>query len=129
MSGSYLLDTSIAIEILEGRLLVDQFDVEPGEVLLSSTVVGEMAYGACNSEQRERNLAKLSLFTSRFPILPVDVDTAHHYGDVKAGLRRLGRPIPENDIWIAATAVQYGLTLAARDSHFEHVGGLKLETW
>ncbi|HEV8045487.1 MAG TPA: PIN domain-containing protein [Rubrobacter sp.] len=44
-------------------------------------------------------------------------------------MRRIGRPIPENDIWIAATALQHGLVLVTRDSHFEHVEGLRVERW
>ncbi|HYX24501.1 MAG TPA: PIN domain-containing protein [Thermoanaerobaculia bacterium] len=48
---------------------------------------------------------------------------------MKTLLRRKGRPIPENDLWIAASARRHGLTLASRDSHFEHVEGLGLEVW
>lgn len=50
-------------------------------------------------------------------------------GELKNELRRKGRPIPENDIWIAATALQHGLTLVTRDSDFEHVEGIDRESW
>lgn len=53
------------------------------------------------------------------PVSPQNLETAGHYGDLKARLQKLGRPIPENDIWIAASALQYGLILATRDRHFE----------
>ena len=51
------------------------------------------------------------------------------YGKVKNGLRKKGRPIPENDIWIAAIAFQHDLTLVSRDEHFKEVENLKLEKW
>jgi tRNA(fMet)-specific endonuclease VapC len=51
------------------------------------------------------------------------------YGRIAQQLRRKGRPIPQNDIWIAATALQYDLTLVTRDEHFKQVEGLALETW
>jgi len=62
-------------------------------------------------------------------ILPCDAETAFWYGIVKDGLRRTGQPIPENDIWIAAIALQHGLTLATRDKHFQTVENLISETW
>lgn len=62
-------------------------------------------------------------------VLGCDAETARRYGEVKNGLRQKGRPIPENDIWIAAIALQYDLTLVARDVHFGEVDGLKVEAW
>ena len=62
-------------------------------------------------------------------MLPCDTATAQQYGDIKNQLRAKGRPIPENDIWIAAIAMQYQLTLVARDGHFHEVDGLQVETW
>ncbi|MEL6327573.1 MAG: PIN domain-containing protein, partial [Cyanobacteria bacterium J06626_23] len=62
-------------------------------------------------------------------VLDCDSDTARWYGIVKDRLRAKGRPLPENDIWIASTALQHNLTLATRDAHFHHVEGLKLAQW
>jgi len=58
-------------------------------------------------------------------LLP-DLETARHYAEVNQNLRRRGTPIPTNDIWIAALALQHDLTLDTRDKHFQHVPGLKL---
>jgi tRNA(fMet)-specific endonuclease VapC len=55
--------------------------------------------------------------------------TAQYYGKIKDGLRLKGRPIPENDIWVAAAAMQYGLPVATRDAHFNEVDGLLVENW
>ena len=57
-------------------------------------------------------------------ILVCDTETARQYGRIKVELRRKGRPIPENDMWIAAVALQHGLTLATRDAHFDAIDGL-----
>jgi tRNA(fMet)-specific endonuclease VapC len=62
------------------------------------------------------------------PVLPLDVATVSRYGVLKAALQKKGRPIPENDLWIAASAVQH-LILATRDRHFEQVDSLQMETW
>jgi tRNA(fMet)-specific endonuclease VapC len=53
----------------------------------------------------------------------------HRYGDVKNRLRLKGRPLPENDVWIAALALQYGLTLVTRDAHFQEVENLQTVAW
>jgi tRNA(fMet)-specific endonuclease VapC len=56
-------------------------------------------------------------------------DTTEIYGQVKAELARLGKPVPDNHLWIAATAMQYDLPLATRDAHFTHVPRLKTLAW
>ncbi len=61
--------------------------------------------------------------------MPHSLDTARFYGTVKKRLQENGRPIPENDIWIAAIALQHGLTVATGDPHFDHVEDLLVEAW
>ena len=61
--------------------------------------------------------------------LPVDSITAEIYGRIKQGLKAKGFQMPDNDLWIAATAIQYDITLAARDGHFNWIDGLKIEQW
>jgi len=77
----------------------------------------------------EENVARVSEFASTSAVLPCDTATGRHYGQIKSGLRTRGRPIPENDIWIAAIARQYDLTLVSRDVHFAEVESLKVEAW
>jgi len=62
-------------------------------------------------------------------VLACDTETAREYGQIKNSLRAKGKPIPENDIWIAAIAIQYDLTLVTRDGHFTEIEGLATETW
>ena len=62
-------------------------------------------------------------------VLACDTDTARIYGDIKNRLKEKGQPIPENDIWIAAIAQQYTLILITKDTHFDLVENLKIESW
>ena len=75
------------------------------------------------------NIETVNQFTGANRILSCDSTTAQHYGEIKNLLREKGRPIPENDIWIAAIANQHNLTLVSRDNHFDKVEGLSLERW
>ena len=62
-------------------------------------------------------------------VLPVEEATAGRYAEVRDELRAKGRPIPENDVWIAALARQHGLPVVTHDDHFEHVEGLRRLVW
>jgi tRNA(fMet)-specific endonuclease VapC len=100
-----------------------------GSLFVPIIVLGELRFGAWKSGRVEENLRKIEAFAAASDVLPCDEATARLYGDVKADLRRKGRPIPENDIWISATALQHDLTIATRDPHFDHVEGLRTERW
>jgi tRNA(fMet)-specific endonuclease VapC len=102
---------------------------EAAEVFASSIVLGELYYGARKSTRIESNVQTVDQFAAANRVLSCDSTTAQHYGEIKDFLREKGRPIPENDIWIAATAKQHNLTVASRDSHFDYVDGLSTEHW
>jgi len=99
------------------------------QVFLSVTSLGELYYGALHSMQVEKNMAKLRELSSILTVLPCDSVTAYQYGLIKNTLRKKGRPIPENDIWIAAAARQYDLTIVTRDEHFGVIENLKIVNW
>jgi tRNA(fMet)-specific endonuclease VapC len=124
-----LLDTNSVIALFANEASVQQRLTEATEVFIPSTVVGELYYGAYKSARIEENLARLDTFIASNTILPCDTATARQYGAIKNTLRAKGRPIPENDIWIAAVAMQYHLTWVARDGHFQAVDGLVVEQW
>ncbi|MEW6281988.1 MAG: PIN domain-containing protein [Candidatus Eremiobacterota bacterium] len=63
------------------------------------------------------------------PPLPVDPETADLYGAAKADLERTGRPVPDSDIRIAATALRHACTLVTADAHFEEIAGLLRTHW
>lgn len=62
-------------------------------------------------------------------MLSADEETANNYTLIKSGLLNKGKPIPENDIWIAAIARQYKLTLITRDKHFDEIDALSIDNW
>ena len=129
MTGSFLLDTNVVIALFEGDPEIRaRLDTVP-EILLPSVALGELHYGASYSERPESNARRVDDFAATCTVLGVDAGTARQYGRVKGELRRKGRPIPENDLWIAALALQHGLQLASRDGHFDYVEGLQVEAW
>jgi tRNA(fMet)-specific endonuclease VapC len=129
MSGRVLLDTNIIIALFASDNSVIDHLKAISEVFVPSIAVGELFYGARKSSRVEENIKKIESFVGASSVLSCDLETARQYGMVKEFLRGKGRPIPENDIWIAALAVQYDLTLISRDSHFEGIEGLSLATW
>lgn len=129
MSGRVLLDTSMAAELLRGNQEVRQRVAEVDELFASVVVVGELLYGALLSSKREQNTKQVEELAMTTRLLMCDSRTAELYAAVKNQLRSKGKPIPENDIWIAATALQHDLLLADRDAHFDEVEGLKRAGW
>lgn len=96
------------------------------DVLLSAIVVGELLFGFEHGSRRDENVATLSRFLDqpRVRLLPVTRITADRYARIATALRRKGRPIPTNDIWIAAHALETGSDLVSFDEHFAAVDGL-----
>lgn len=129
MNGRFLLDTNIVIAIFAKDVAVQTRIADAAEVFIAVTVLGELYYGARKSTRVRANLERLEEFATVNTILICDTETAQQYGEIKNGLRAKGRPIPENDIWIAAIAKQYGLIVATRDGHFGNVEGLLVEDW
>lgn len=129
MSGRYLLDTNIIIALFADEAVIRENLAQAEEVFIPSIVVGELYYGARKSGLVLANLAKIDELVANSKVLGCDIETARQYGDVKNKLRLKGRPLPENDIWIAAIALQYVLILVTRDAHFQEVGNLQSVIW
>jgi len=98
-------------------------------VALPTIVAGELLFGALNSGLQARNYTRYEAFIDGALLLCVDRDTARHYAQLRLALKRAGRPIPENDIWIAALCLQHGLVLVTSDGHFADCPGLVTENW
>ena len=129
MSGKYLLDTNIVIALFANDASVMESLTKAEEVFIPSVVIGELFYGAHKSARAKDNLARIDEFASSNLVLGCDMETARIYGDVKNALRIKGHPIPENDIWIAAIAIQHNLTLVSRDRHFNEIESLNVVIW
>lgn len=129
MNGKYLLDTNIIIAIFAKDHRIHNRLANSEEVFVSCITMGELYFGACKSIKIEENLARMDEFATNNTVLACDTDTAKRYGDIKNRLKEKGRPIPDNDIWIAAIAQQYAITLVTKDTHFDLVESLKVEVW
>lgn len=98
-------------------------------IYVASTTIGELYFGAYKSQRVAQNVQNIREFVQVATVLPVTEQTADGYGQIKTALQAKGRPIPENDIWIAAAAMEHGLILATRDAHFQEVDRLTVEVW
>ncbi|WP_298268335.1 type II toxin-antitoxin system VapC family toxin [Geobacter sp.] len=95
---------------------------------ISSVILGELFAGfRCGSKERQ-NRTELDQFlnSARVNVITLDEETAEFYAQVFSELRQKGRPIPSNDLWLAASALQHGLALATYDEHFRSISGLLL---
>jgi tRNA(fMet)-specific endonuclease VapC len=129
MSGRYLLDTNIIIALFANDEAVKNGLTQADEIFVPSIAIGEMCFGAQKSERARENLARIDEFAADNVVLGCDTETARQYGRVKNALWIKGRPIPENDIWIAAIALQHDLTLVTRDAHLGEIESLRVAAW
>lgn len=95
---------------------------------VNTVILGELLAGFRCGSREELNRQELEEFldSPRVVILPIDDETAEFYAQVFHELKQKGRPIPSNDLWLAASALQHGLALATFDDHFSNVSGLLL---
>ena len=95
-------------------------------ILLPAVTVGELMYGFRHGTRYGQNLEQLEQFLAKpfVDFVPVTMETCSRFGSVAAALRQAGTPIPVNDVWIAAHALQTGALLLTHDSHFDYVTGL-----
>lgn len=129
MLGRFLLDSSILIRIIRGDATLSEKLARLAQVFVVPTIIGELYYGAYKSEKLASEEASIVAVLQAIVVLPYDYQTGVEYARIKDALRRKGRPIPEADMWIAAAARQYNLTLVHRDQHFEEIAGLSVERW
>ncbi len=129
MSTSYLLDSSVLILLLRQDVKIRKRYDEATAVHVSAIALGELYYGAKHSVHVERSVKEVDDMAQTVALLRTDDTTATIYGQIKHEQRMKGQMLPDNDLWIAATAIQYGLTLAARDHHFTWIADLSLEQW
>jgi len=121
-----LLDTNAYSALKRGHGEVAQLVRDSVELAFSMVVIGELLFGFRNGTLLERNTAELEALLAhpRVTVLPVTRTTAGRFGRIAAMLRKAGTPIPSNDIWIAAHAVESGAELLSFDAHFAAIPGL-----
>lgn len=121
-----LLDSNAYSDLMRGDSRVAELARQSEEILLSAIVIGELMYGFRVGSRFDRNIAELRTFLDSPDVsfVPVGHTTADYYSRVATSLRAKGRPIPTNDIWIAAHAMETRTDLVSADRHFEHVDGI-----
>lgn len=124
-----LLDTSAYSAMQRGDERLRGPIQEASELYVTPIVVGELLYGFIGGgrEAKNRSLFRDFLESPRVAVLAMDEETGERYAQIRHYLRRQGRPIPENDIWIAASAAQHGLRLLTLDDHFKSVPHVLVE--
>ncbi len=124
------IDTSRLTGLLRGDAgLAERPSVCEG-VAVPLIVLGEMKAGFQGGSQRRRNVVLLQRFLAKATasVLPPGRETAEHYARLFVQLKRAGTPVPDNDLWIAALALEHDLTLITRDRHFERIPQLPCES-
>jgi predicted nucleic acid-binding protein len=118
-----LLDTSALSAFFRGHEGVAAAVRSAGRIAVTPIVLGELGAGFRGGSRYDENRSLLRRFldSPRVRILGIDPETADRYALIHDSLRRAGTPIPTNDIWIAASAMQFGLLLVTTDAHYERV--------
>jgi len=123
-----LIDTNIYTHALKGDGDVIEVLRKAEEIGFSVISIGELLSGFKGGEREQKNREELESFldSPRVVIYSVNEDTSEFYAEILNNLRKIGKPIPTNDIWIAAVTFQNGLMLFTKDSHFKAIAGLPL---
>ena len=128
----YMLDTNIAIYTIKNKPseVREAFKAHDGQLCISAVTLMEMMYGAEASAAVERNLRDIEGFAARLDVLPYDNEAAAHTGQLRAELRKIGRPIGPYDEMIAGHARSRGLVVVTHNiKQFENVPGIRLANW
>jgi tRNA(fMet)-specific endonuclease VapC len=124
-----ILDTNALSAFVDGEPAVGARLSVEAHVAIPVIVLGEFRYGINGSRYRGRYEQWLEDHLPEFDVLAVTEPTTLVYARVRVSLKKLGRPIPANDAWIAALALQHRLPVLSRDEDFDVVPGLRRETW
>ena len=121
-----LLDSNAYSHLKRGHHRIVEIVRGSEEILLPLVVIGELLYGFRNGSRPERNTRELHAFLDNphVSIAAMSLTTADRYARIAAALRIKGRPIPSNDIWIAAHTMETGADLVSYDGHFDRIDGL-----
>jgi tRNA(fMet)-specific endonuclease VapC len=124
-----ILDTNALLAFADGEPDVGGILRMQPRAAIPAIVLGEFRYGIAGSRHKAEYDAWLDATLPVFDVLVVDEGTALAYAELRVELKRTGRPIPANDAWVAALALQHGLPVLTRDEHFDAVPGLERRDW
>jgi predicted nucleic acid-binding protein len=124
-----ILDTNALSAIADGDPGIVAILASAQQLALPVPVIGEYRYGIALSRRGASHRVWLENFMADCLVLDITNDTTHHYASISLELKRLGKPIPTNDLWIAALCRQHNLPLLSRDRHFDFVPGVRRLQW
>lgn len=121
-----MLDTNAYSAFKRGNEEILEIIQNAEEIAISPIVLGELCAGFDGGNKAKKNRDELHQFleSSRVKIYSITSDTANFFSQIVTSLRKKGRPIPTNDIWIAAGALEQGCVLCTLDAHFQEIEGL-----
>jgi tRNA(fMet)-specific endonuclease VapC len=128
-SIKFVIDTNIVSAFFKGEPDIGVRVREAQQVYLPIIVLAELYFGAKKSNDPERKRQQIDRFLPLVEVLQTTAQTARKYGVIKAELEARGERIPDNDVWIAALAMEHQIPLASRDQHFERISGLSSLKW
>ena len=123
-----VVDTNAYAQLLTGNEMVLDTIVNAETVYMSIFVLGELfaGFSGGSKEKQNREILNRFLLKPTVKILNATTETAEVFGHIKSNLKTAGSPIPINDVWIAAHAIETGSVLVSFDSHFKNVPGIRL---
>lgn len=124
-----ILDTNALSAFVDGDAAVGEVLRRQARAAIPVIVLGEFRYGIAESRHRSAYEAWLEFHLPHFDVLQVTSDTSVAYAALRVALKRSGRPIPANDAWIAALALEHGLPVLSRDQHFDVVPEIERASW
>lgn len=133
MTLHYLLDTNICIYIAKQKPLsvFKKFEQVPANTMgMSIITYGELIYGAQKSHHPKKAISVLEELITLIPSLPMPVQAASYYGEIRSNLEKQGKSIGGNDLWIAAHALSLDLTIVTNnEKEFSRIPHLDIENW
>jgi tRNA(fMet)-specific endonuclease VapC len=124
-----ILDTNAVSAAADDAPAVRSMLAAASEIALPVIVIGEYRYGIAQCRYQARYQRWLDNLIADCRILEITEQTTHFYAGIQLALKQAGKPIPINDLWIAALCLQHRLPLLSRDSHFDGVSGIRRLGW
>ena len=124
-----ILDTNAISDLVERNWTLVEMVDKATDAALPFIAVAEYQRGLLGSTKPQKGQAILDGLREILPLILADNQTITLYAEIGDQLKRIGRPIPTNDIWIAALARQHELPILSKDRHFDHVPGIRRIDW
>jgi len=124
-----ILDTNALSAVADGESSVVTHIGKAERIAVPVVVLGEYRFGIAQSRHRASYESWLKEWIAVVMVLNIDEETTHSYSAIGLELKKEGKPIPANDLWIAALCRQHSLPLLSRDRHFDVISGLRRIAW